>query len=172
MAKFTQGPMQFWPTHWAGGCLSWEPNRITIRQVNGKNDIAFIEHHGPGDGKHKYPTEEDYANARLYVKAPEMYASFDPDTLEAIADEIDCFEHSARAHALRVMAQRQRELLAEIEGHPIAPISNEIHICDECTHSMVPPGYEKAEQCYCAEHCGDVPQYTPTDCKDWEKIEG
>lgn len=39
--------------------------------------------------------------------------ALDPDALEAIADEIDCFEHSARAASLRVFAKEQR---AALEG--------------------------------------------------------
>lgn len=46
----------------------------------------------------------------------ELLDSLDPDTLEAIAAEIDCFEHSARAHSLRVIANRQRAAIARAEG--------------------------------------------------------
>lgn len=36
-----------------------------------------------------------------------LLASIDPETLEAIADEIQCFEHSARCQSLRGIAKRQ-----------------------------------------------------------------
>lgn len=49
-----------------------------------------------------------------FVPLDDAKAACDPDALEAIADEIDCFEHSARAHSLRIIAKKQRALL---EGH-------------------------------------------------------
>lgn len=60
-----------------------------------------------------YDDEEDAANASLIAAAPEMFDTLDPDTLEAIADEIDCHEHSARAGSLRVIARRQRAAIAK-----------------------------------------------------------
>jgi hypothetical protein len=60
---------------------------------------------------------QDEANARLIAAAPELLAALDPDTLEAIADEIDCLEHSgARAARLRVLAKQQRTVLAKARG--------------------------------------------------------
>lgn len=44
----------------------------------------------------------------------DLVAAMDPDTLEAIADEIDCHEHSARAGSLRVLAKQQRTALAKV----------------------------------------------------------
>jgi hypothetical protein len=40
-----------------------------------------------------------------------LFESIDPETLEAIADEIDCFDQSARAHSLRVIARNQRKAI-------------------------------------------------------------
>lgn len=57
--------------------------------------------------------EEQVANGRLVSAAPDLLASLDPDTLDAIADEIDCPEHSARAHGLRGIAKRQRAAIAK-----------------------------------------------------------
>ena len=60
------------------------------------------------------------ANARLIAAAPDLYAEMDPEILEAIADEIDCFEHSARAGSLRSLAKRQRAALAKAEGRSVS----------------------------------------------------
>ena len=49
-------------------------------------------------------------------RVAELLRSIDPDTLEAIADEIQCFEHSARCRSLRVLAKMQRAALARWEG--------------------------------------------------------
>jgi len=60
--------------------------------------------------------DEGIANARLIAAAPDLYNSLDPDTLETIADEIDCFAHSARASSLRGIAKRQRSAIAKVTG--------------------------------------------------------
>jgi hypothetical protein len=61
--------------------------------------------------------DETFANARLIEAAPELRAEMDPDTLEAIAEEIGQeFKHTARAESLRILARRQRALLARIDG--------------------------------------------------------
>lgn len=46
----------------------------------------------------------------------ELVEDTEPETLEAIADEIDCFEHSARAASLRAMAFSLRSDLARLRG--------------------------------------------------------
>jgi len=70
-------------------------------------------------GKYRVNAEslrEGRANARLMGAALDLRDSIDPNTLEAIADEIDCFEHSARAAGLRSLAKRQRAALAKANG--------------------------------------------------------
>lgn len=47
--------------------------------------------------------------------------ALDPDTLEAIANEIDDFENSARADSLRIIAKRQRAALSAAQGAPAEP---------------------------------------------------
>lgn len=57
------------------------------------------------------------ANAALIAAAPTMYGSLDPDTLDAIADEIaGDHHHSARAASLRGIAKRQRAAAASALG--------------------------------------------------------
>ena len=56
------------------------------------------------------------ANAAFIVRAANSHEALvdaiDVDTLEAIAEEIDSFQHSARADGLRRIAGRQRAALA------------------------------------------------------------
>lgn len=59
------------------------------------------------------PDHDNEAFARLMAAAPDLLKSIDPDTLEAIADEIDCFQHSARAGSLRALARVQRAAIAK-----------------------------------------------------------
>jgi hypothetical protein len=59
---------------------------------------------------------EDQANANLITSAPDLYDALDPDTLEVIAEEINCFAHSARAMSLSVIARKQRAALAKADG--------------------------------------------------------
>ena len=56
-------------------------------------------------------------NANLISAAPDLVDSIDPDTLDAIADEIgEEFKHTARAASLRGIAKRQRAALAKARG--------------------------------------------------------
>ena len=60
--------------------------------------------------------ERAIATARLIAAAPDLLGAVDPDTLEAIANEIDCFQHSARAGSLRILAKRQRAAVLKAVG--------------------------------------------------------
>ncbi len=67
--KFTQGPWNLWPTHWAGGSNSVQcdgHNTVWIDSPKGR-----ICNMRPGiNGK---ITEQVFADARLIAKSPEMY---------------------------------------------------------------------------------------------------
>lgn len=66
------------------------------------------------DSSRRFPTkDQSQANARLISAAPDLLDALEPDILDAIAIEIDCFEHSARAASLRGIAKRQRAALAK-----------------------------------------------------------
>jgi len=54
--------------------------------------------------------------ARSLEREKALGEAQDPDMLDTIADEIDCHEHSARAHSLRVIAKQQRAALAKARG--------------------------------------------------------
>lgn len=58
---------------------------------------------------HKRDPSLGYAMAA----GPDLLDSLDPDTLEAIANEIECFDHSARCGSLRWLAKRQRAAIAK-----------------------------------------------------------
>lgn len=53
-------------------------------------------------------TEDD---ARLMAASPDLLSALDPETLDAIADEI---ENSARADSLRVIARKQRAAIGKV----------------------------------------------------------
>lgn len=46
----------------------------------------------------------------------EAMEALEPDLLDVIADEIECFEHGARCASLRSLAKRQRAVLALLAG--------------------------------------------------------
>ena len=80
---------KFWPTHWAGGYRTKDDkfNRIRILTADTEDIVAYVEHHGPGDGEHACPTEEDYKTARKMAAAQEL--------LQACQAFIDCFGNHA-----------------------------------------------------------------------------
>lgn len=74
-ATHTPGPCNVWPTHWAGGWGKFATpcNRIHL-ESEACGTIAYIAHHGTGEGNDVYPTGIDYANAHLLSAA---YTSYD-----------------------------------------------------------------------------------------------
>lgn len=103
--KWTPGPWKAMPPD------SWGDMEITAPSRDGKIEISLLKTDYNG-----LIGVEQVANARLIAAAPDLYDSCDPDTLDAIADEIDCFEHSARTAGLRSLAKRQRAAQAKARG--------------------------------------------------------
>jgi hypothetical protein len=75
---------------------------------------------GEISGRAALPSEWE-ANAKLIAAAPEMADSLDPDSLDAVADELEVFVHSARILTLRGIAKRQRAALAKARGETMEP---------------------------------------------------
>ena len=80
---------------------------------NGWTCIRERSHQGQIIAKLSLNNED---NAKLIAAAPELLEALDPDTLEAIADEIQSFEHSARAESLRSIARTQRATIKKATG--------------------------------------------------------
>lgn len=108
----SQGEAKHTPGLWR--IFSGNPTCIEI--MHGAMRVAKITYKRLGRGGAFIRTETDLANARLIAAAPELLEAPDPDTLDAIANEIDCFEHSARAASLRLIAKRERAAIAKAEG--------------------------------------------------------
>lgn len=90
----------------AANCAPENPMGVTIARLNGVNNTDF-------DGS----KDEDRDNAQLIAAAPELLESIDPETLEAIAAEIETdFKHTARAGSLRLIAKAQRAAIAKATG--------------------------------------------------------
>lgn len=120
-ARFTTGTPRIWPDHWAGGSKSWYPNRAFLKMVqeDGREiTTCFIEHHGAGEGDDRRPTDEDYANLRLYAHATRMV-----DELEAIAGEyreaariLREHGHTEPSEAMENRLKSLESLLASVNG--------------------------------------------------------
>lgn len=57
---------------------------------------------------------------QTYTPGPWVLRSHGANSPEAIANEIDCHQHSARAHSLRVVARKQRAAIAKATGKQLA----------------------------------------------------
>lgn len=85
------------------------------RKVKGR-DAREVFVLGPGEDE-EVADVYGQANADLIAAAPDIFASIDPETLEAIADEIGGeFHNSARADSLRVIARKQRAAIKKALG--------------------------------------------------------
>ena len=65
---------------------------------------------------------------RAYNSLEALIESLDPDALDAIAGEIGGFEHSARAHSLRVIASRQRASPRRAQRRPVGRLLSLLRI--------------------------------------------
>lgn len=101
MTKHTHGPWMAIPTSTGAISINVAPG-VPIATVGGA-------------GWH-LGEETARANALLISAAPDLLEAHDPDTLEAIADEIECFKHSARSASLRRIARQARAAIAKAEG--------------------------------------------------------
>jgi len=87
------GKLSILPTHWAGGVETNYPNRI---RIEGEDTVlAYIEHHGIGDGHLQLPTDDDYAFARdlthRYNTQPDLATA-----LRVVMEHIDELEGDER----------------------------------------------------------------------------
>ncbi len=84
--------------------------------------MAFRRKHWNDDEFLRYAAATDRLRKRFSTKwkvTPSTIGvddAYDPDALEAIADELTEFHHSARADSLRVIAKRQRAAMAKARG--------------------------------------------------------
>lgn len=104
--------LRIWPTHWAGGCKSWTPNRIRI-ESDALGVVAYVEHHGAGSGNDIYPTQKDYAMARLIVDAVNQRAALLEALKEAVSESEAGMSLSLGTHAKCQSAIAQAEKGAE-----------------------------------------------------------
>jgi hypothetical protein len=72
------------------------------------------------EGAWTWSKERALGNARRIVKAvnshEELLEAFDVEMLLTIANELDSFKDSARAHSLRVLAERQQRAIIKAGG--------------------------------------------------------
>lgn len=73
------------------------------------------------------------ANCDLIVSAPDLLAALEDsiESLEAIADELPEFHHSARADSLRVIARKHRAAIAKARGGDSPNVNDLIAVNDE-----------------------------------------
>jgi hypothetical protein len=95
----TAGPWTLRPTT----DINWALLIVSGDIATGMSDVAAIAR-----GQEKV--------APLLLAAPALRDALYPDELEAVANEIDCFEHSARAASLRYIAKQGRRALAAADG--------------------------------------------------------
>jgi hypothetical protein len=96
----------------------WTPGPWFVRPTPTRAGLAVIE-----DGRESglFPITCEWSEASLIAAAPEMADSLDPDSLDAVADELEVFVHSARILTLRGIAKRQRAALAKARGETMEP---------------------------------------------------
>jgi hypothetical protein len=86
------------------------------------NDITTIRHINQTSGQRKELWVADCLtpNAAFIVKAvnshEELLGALDVEMLLTIANELDSFKDSARAHSLRVLAARQQKAITRAVG--------------------------------------------------------
>lgn len=89
--------------------------RVTDLRHQKNGQIRLTEHDAPYSDVANVLSRNDRAAewAALFRAAPELLKALDPESLEAVAEEIGSdFHHSARAASLNVIAARQRAALA------------------------------------------------------------
>lgn len=105
MSKYSSGP---WINKGYGAIVGGP--EIQFARGKGRRQVACAVSVGDVDDG------EWEANSALISAAPELLESLDPDALDAIADELTEFRHSARADSLRVIARKQRVAIAKATG--------------------------------------------------------
>lgn len=85
---------------WQLECCSW----ARTPRLEDPRELYLARNAAIGPSVNSYPS--------LLSQRDALVEALEPDLLEAIADEIDSFEHSARATSLRILAERQRAALA------------------------------------------------------------
>lgn len=85
--------------------------------VHTKGDNKAVVHSAGGVGRTQAEANNELSARCNPDTMRKVYEALDPDTLDAIADElIDDFKHSGRAASLRAVAKAQRAALALLDG--------------------------------------------------------